>query len=70
MPFHPSPKKYSEPKPELQGAQPEAAATPGTRKGRGRGEIKGALACSNLSQHQAPSPGHPCPYPHPGPLGS
>lgn len=31
----------------------EAAATPGMRKGRGRGEIKGALAWSNLSQHHA-----------------
>lgn len=64
----PPPEKLSESKPELQGARPDAAATPGMRKGRGQGEIKGALAWSNLSQHQAPSPALPArPWPQPRP---
>lgn len=50
----PLPREHLEPKPKLEGAGPEAAATPGTRKGRGWGEIKRALAWSNLSQHQDP----------------
>lgn len=64
MPLGPSPVKHSELKPESQRAGPEAAATPSTRKRRGQGKIKRALAWSNLSQHQALGRGPPArPWP-------